>query len=281
MRWFLALIVTAFFTALVTNYVTIFFAERQNRVKELDGATEEFTNLLGKRIDAARVLALVLGQSDDREEIRSGKLVYNQALADWNNRRAAYVAAAKKAMPIDHGKDFEHLFNRRLVNCMLKPMDTFLTGLHRCRMDARPPSKKTCQTAIMAKVKLPEKNNCPALEFPMQAITAKAENCRDGLRDYLQTAGQANEREEGLIGRIVRIWEGGQNAKDAQQTLGARRAAAIGNCTFGAEDPSFRAAIDQGFVEDPEFQVLPTDTTEEPGTEDDGVPVENLAREPN
>jgi hypothetical protein len=262
-RWVLTLVIGTAIGAIVTYYINNHFESNKLQQEEVKKIKDEFSELLGKRITAGLVLARVLGQSEDRAEIRETKSNYNVALSDWSSKRNKYLLSAKTTMPPDHGRDFEHLFERRLVNCMLKPMDAFLTALHRCRMKEKSAILKTCQEEINSKVKIYSPNSCPKLEFTMQNLISKSEECRIGLQDYLGASVISPPPRPGVSGLMKSISDSLEETTTLELMV-ATRTAAISACTFGTDDPSFMRAVQDGIVADPEMIVLPDDTTEEP-----------------
>jgi hypothetical protein len=276
MRWLLGILLTAAIGALVTSYVNAHFGREADRAKELKGLNEEFSDKLGKRIAAGLRLARILGRSEDREEIRASKPLYDSALDAWSIRRSAYLVAAQRSMPNEHGRDFEHLFERRLVSCMLKPMDAFLTELHRCRMAGATSALKHCQKQIDAKVRVTAGHGCVNTELTMHAMHKKADACARSLGRYWGASNPEPSEEGGMAGLIEGVTGNWGGRADRNRALEQARIDAIETCTFGDIDPSYVAAVQQGVVPPPEPVVLPNDDTHEPGTEDEGTPVDDV-----
>lgn len=189
--------------ALAGFVATLLVWEQTRQLDEIRIASEQvrqFVPDLDHRLQTLKILKATLRDSKSREEIIQQKLRYDDGYMAWVLRVYAQSKAAEQILSPDKFSRYSGLLESRLVGCMLKPTDVYVTRLYRCRVNASIEDASACSDLLVAPVRT-NGDGCHVQGMSVEALNVKARDCGTSLADYLQAV--ANQRQEAFFSRRV------------------------------------------------------------------------------
>ena len=183
--------------------VTLLVWEQTRQLDEIRIASEQvrqFVPDLDHRLQTLKILKATLRDSNSREEIIQQKMRYDNGYMAWVLRVYAQSKAAEHILNPDQFSRYAGLLERRLVGCMLKPTDAYVTRLYRCRVNASSEDASACSDLLAAPVRS-NGDGCRVQGMSVEDLNVKARDCGTSLADYLQAV--ANQRQEAFFSRWV------------------------------------------------------------------------------
>jgi hypothetical protein len=197
----------------------------------------QFAPDLDRRLGMTAILHNVLKDSTSREELLEQKLRYDEGYLRWGENIYLHAQAAGVILSTPELKEYSNLLENRLVSCMLRPIDAYITDWYRCRINAKDNEPATCTPPTNTPT-------CGQQSATLRILKEKARTCGTALADYLNRRGNERQSAVGRLGFLPGAdAEQGKRKDTSQIWKDAEKA-----CALGKRDPVLSGISDNGFT---------------------------------